>query len=65
MVKAIIDEAYVIPKFHIKRTQPAIDQPMDVLTEKEKDTLTIEEFRTSLSEHVRHCPSHYIVAYVN
>jgi hypothetical protein len=63
MVKAIIDEAYVIPKFHIKRTQPAIDQPMDVL--KEKDTLTIEEFRTSLSEHDRHCPSHYIVAYAN
>ncbi|KAM0914340.1 hypothetical protein ACQ4PT_011545 [Festuca glaucescens] len=49
-VKAIIDEAYEVAKAHIRRTRPAIDQLVDVLVEKE--TLTGDEFRTILSEHV-------------
>uniref|UniRef100_A0ACD5ZTA9 Uncharacterized protein n=1 Tax=Avena sativa TaxID=4498 RepID=A0ACD5ZTA9_AVESA len=49
-VKAIIDEAYEVAKAHIRRTRPAIDQLVDVLLEKE--TLTGDEFRAILSEHV-------------
>ncbi|KAK1605228.1 hypothetical protein QYE76_028901 [Lolium multiflorum] len=49
-VKAIVDEAYEVAKAHIRRTRPAIDQLVDVLMEKE--TLTGDEFRAILSEHV-------------
>ncbi|KAM0876578.1 hypothetical protein ACQ4PT_036094 [Festuca glaucescens] len=49
-VKAIVDEAYEVAKAHIRRTRPAIDQLVDVLVEKE--TLTGDEFRAILSEHV-------------
>ncbi|XP_047075694.1 ATP-dependent zinc metalloprotease FTSH 6, chloroplastic-like [Lolium rigidum] len=49
-VKSIIDEAYEVAKAHIRRTRPVIDQLVDVLVEKE--TLTGDEFRAILSEHV-------------
>jgi cell division protease FtsH len=49
-VKAIVDEAYELAKAHIRRNRPAIDQLVDVLMEKE--TLTGDEFRAILSEHV-------------
>ncbi|WVZ81864.1 hypothetical protein U9M48_029195 [Paspalum notatum var. saurae] len=49
-VKHIIDRAYEVAKEHVRRNRAAIDQLVDVLMEKE--TLTGDEFRAILSEHV-------------
>lgn len=48
--KHIIDQAYEVAKEHVRRNRAAIDQLVDVLMEKE--TLTGDEFRALLSEHV-------------
>ncbi|CAD6339735.1 unnamed protein product [Miscanthus lutarioriparius] len=49
-VKHIVDQAYEVAKEHVRRNRAAIDQLVDVLMEKE--TLTGDEFRAILSEHV-------------
>jgi cell division protease FtsH len=49
-VKRIVDHAYEVAKEHVRRNRAAIDQLVDVLMEKE--TLSGDEFRAILSEHV-------------
>lgn len=49
-VKRIVDEAYEVARGHVRRNRAVIDQLVDVLMEKE--TITGDEFRAILSEHV-------------
>ncbi|KAL8159640.1 hypothetical protein V2J09_001177 [Rumex salicifolius] len=53
-VKEIIDKAYDIAKGHIRNNRAAIDKLVDLLLEKE--TLSGDEFRVTLSEFVDHIP---------